>query len=333
MSFYTITKENGMFTATVRNRFTLFADENIKDLKQFGIALITTEIDGTHSLYIPTRVCGLTSSVSYIDCEIETIKALSGISSYQYFNDTLLLIKDNYCVFIQPNNYAWYFNRVGIAEGRRDKLEKIYFTEKAYIREDFDYLTNNNVICNVDGNDYLIRNDDKDSIGIYDTSSQIEIIPLGKAEPLSGNNNCIKVTNKNGMYIHHEGLPYEIDNQDKESIIYADRIVEFDINDSSAFSEIIYEEKKSYGYWFKNSDGNILKLELYPCNSLDSCYNVSLEKPAKSIKFVKCLTFYNDTQLVIADVWKVLYADGEEKILLKCNNDTLSIDLKELMSL
>ena len=45
------------------------------------------------------------------------------------------------------------------------------------------------------------------------------------------------------MYIHHEGLPYEMDNQDKDSIIYADRIVKFDTNDSSAFSEIIYKEK------------------------------------------------------------------------------------------
>lgn len=332
MSFYTITKENDTFTATIRNRYTLFSEQNIKDLKQFGIALMTTEMDGTHSLYMPTRVCGLTSSASYIDCGIETIKALSDISSYQYFNNTLLLIKDNYCVFIQPDNYAWYFNGGGIAEGRRNKLEKIYFANKAYIREDFNYLTNNNIICNVDGTDYLIRNSDENCINTIGTSPQIKIIPLGKAEPLSGNNNCIKVTNENGTYIHHEGFPYEIDNEYKKSIIYADRIVKFSDYDAlEDFQEIIYEEKKSYGYWFKNSDGNILKIELYPYNSLEPCYEVSLKKPAKSIKFIERLEFYKDIQFVTLDIWKVLYATGEEEILFKCNSDTLTIDLKELM--
>ena len=76
---YKVTRKGDVFTA----RFgfdlkppILFSKEGIKGLKQYGYALMTTEKNGTHSLYLPTYKSG---RENYIDTTIPAIESISGI--------------------------------------------------------------------------------------------------------------------------------------------------------------------------------------------------------------------------------------------------------------
>lgn len=316
---YKIVKKGGIFTAKYGlypNDHTLFSKEGINDLEQYGYALITTEKDGTHSLYLPTYK---SSYCNYIDTSVAAIEAISGITEYQYFNNTLLLKKENYCVIIVPEDYIWYLGNPGIAEGRRNNLIKFYFSKTAFIKEEFGLLTNT-IICSVDGTDYFIRTGNFD---VTRVTSQIKVFQLGKLSPLPGNTDSFKVITENGEFIH-QGYYY----QDETPEIYAS-VVPFANSDYLLMSEILAVNKKSYGYWCKDTNGNIVRVLIFTENKHFATYNIIISEPVCSIHFLKRVPFSKDFHL---DIWRVVCAkDQKEKYLLKCKEGTSLVNPEELI--
>lgn len=295
-NYYKISKKDDFVAKSQEtNSSYRFGKESIKDLKQRGKALIAKELNELFAIYIETHE--------------DLLEVMRSVYEYQYFNNTLLLKKENHAIIIKPNSYSDNFGLRGISTG--EIKHQSIFGKNVNIREEFDDL-GENVICNVDGVDYFIKD-----IRIFNYP-QVKIIKLGRVEHIPGNNGCFKVITDEGEYIH------EGDFSEDESPILYNSVERFNDED---YPEI-FPKETSYGYWSKDSTG-IVKMTIYTNNQSSLIYKLHLDKPAKSINFIRRIEFSKDFHL---DVWKVVYADSnEEKYLLKCKEELAIIEPTEFI--
>lgn len=309
--YFGITKEGETFVVKTLFYYTFFGHRDyynaefrfsgIKDLEACGDTLVFTEQDGTYSLYYLEN---------YKPYEWRPKKSsITGILNYQYFNGKLLLKKADYYIIFNPKWYfGCFYHDIGqtemdkILEKREERLDKIYANEVT-IREDFNYkcFPEYSVFINVDGTDYYVYDHCYSDGGIEPGD---KIFKLGKAESLPGNNGCIKVISAKGEYIF-EGYMWQL-----EEPKYYNKVVPFVDEDYTAMHEFLSNLKKKllYGYWFKDENGTIERMALYPKYERFEQYEIVPPKPAKSIEFVK----HNEEY----DVWRITYPNNEEEILL-----------------
>lgn len=308
-NYYEISNKGGIWTAkvwTAKNgeRYQCsILDVETENLMQYGPALMTTNKDGKHDLYLPTKVSR--NQGGEYDYNVKLLTVLTDIVSYQYVNGIFLLQKDNYCTFISPESFTWYLSGKGLLEGRVSNLPRIY-CHRACILNGFDQLCEK-WICRTDEVDYLVRGL---NFNVYGTASQFKIVMLGHAYPLSGNTNCFKVTNEKGQYIHR-GYYSDDDNPD----VYHS-IIPFSNEDYP----ILFPKKEGYyGYWGKDSNENILGMYMLLSNEHSPKYEIIFKDPVKSIMFVNRYSL-NKTNF---DVWKIIDLHNKEKILLKSGKDII----------
>lgn len=301
--YYEITEKGGVWTARKINRknpFIVF-ENGVKSLKQYSFTLIAKRRDGKYDLYLPIY----SPEEKKEKCHL----VLSDIESYQYHNGTFLLRMGNYCTFIQPSNFSLcsVYLEKKILEERKKNLPQIY-CKNAYIKKGFEYLDWDNFVFRADNIDYFVK-----SImhNVHSTGPFFEIIQIdGIVEPLPLASRTIKIIDDEGQYIH-DIIYNKIDK------IYCRSIEPFDESD---YTEIYPMKKGRIGYWFKDSNGNILKMIIGGTNGIELYFDFTTNCPAKSIVNIKNYIQNED----VLEIWKITYTSGREELRLKCSGETYS---------
>lgn len=290
-------KQNGNFLVT-RNKF--YYDQfrfevKAKRVLQFDSALLV--YDGKeYSLYL--------ASSTRLD---EPTLIVTGILQYRAFSNRtrqqnyyiLALQIGDFWTFLVPESFRYFIDNEKIRIGRTEKLPKIFIANNslpAYFKKGFRHTQM--FVFHANGKDYLIH---EKNISINGTESQIKITEFKEITPLLSNG-YFKAIDENGEYLFHQCCSYGP---------FA-KLEEFAEKD---YPEIFTE---CYGYWGKNSDGNILFLFITGKNNIDP-YPYTLdffEKPAKSVHFYD-RTYTDTISKYYYDIWQVTDPDGQKRLRIE----------------
>lgn len=307
-NYYEISEEGGLWTATtlLGKKPIIRFQKSVQKLEQHDCCLIAKQINGGYNLYLPV----ISADGHWIIVNKEMFLVLDNIESYQYYNGIFLLRMKDYCTFIQPERFAQCMTEE-ILEERKKNLPKIY-CKKSYFRTGFEYLSHflhPMFIFHADDNDYLLE-----TLGgnIFRTDALVKIIPTGGiAEPLPLSNRLVKIVTDKGIFLCDEN------GVDKENCYHS--IEPFESMD---YTEIYPMEEGYTGFWFKDSDGNILRMSIGRKNSSWIKFNITPKYPAESIVNVK--NYIKDEEKL--QIWKITYINGEKEFILICRGEFFDIN-------
>ncbi len=294
-------------------------ERDIKDLRQADIALITTEMDGTHSIYLP--------KINNESGTIETFLIMDNVIQYQYFDNLLLIIfKNEYCFLYlkecskmilekRGSNYVLIKDFDNLNDNLKE-IEKFPFDCKPpYIKGKYRYK-NSYIISVESGKDYAVIQNKE--YGAKYTTLTYMLHYLGKTEYLYSD--LVKViTNDGKQYIPQNNISCEEE-------LY-DEINPFTDSEYSLVKGIFDDDSgQYYGYWFINysPNGNMYQMRIYSKGNYIPMYILDFEKKIPKFDFVSRLNFKSQR----VDVWKIINEpDLEEKILIRCGNEQKYIEL------
>lgn len=319
--YYEISKEGDYWIAKIQGN-TVFC-EKVFNLEQYGVALIAQTHYNTFKLYLPeyNKFCAREQpEYSYHKLTL----VLSGISAYKYFDTSIkgedasgifILKMDDYYTFIKTDLYAWHISEEGIAEGRKENLPKLQ-CKKIEFREEFSYICLDQFIVRTDTTDYLLS---FYCGNVFGTASQTEIVDLhGTATTMPEFTKNFIVTTENGQY-----MSSTFDEQKPPKMFGS--IKPFSEEDKKH----LLQSDKDCGYWFYDSDGNIVRMMTFDSQKSFGSNSYQLDfKPAKSIHFIKRYTF-DKSENIFLDVWKIELVNGEQKLLLHCKYKTILADIND----
>ncbi len=292
-------------------------ERNIKHLRQIGIVLITTEMDGTHSIYIP--------KINKWSGDATLILFMDKVTHYQYFNGVLLIIRKNKYSFFYLEDYAKQMltaedshiilrKNICDMDGQIEAHDKIHFTgNMPYIKGNYCY-ENSYVISTASGIDYAVIPDGRYDMLVY------TVKPLGKVEYL--NSGFIKVTNTNGkQYIASKNVSYG----DEE--LY-DEINPFRDSDYLLIKGDFDENTEYYGYWFMNYShkDTTYQMRIYEEGNDTAIYTLDFEKTVPKLTLITRIDFKNHN----VDIWRVSsepYSKG--RLLIRCGNEQKYVELNK----
>lgn len=298
--FYKITKKGGTCTATTfykSNRYIMF-QEKVQNLRQFDSALMTTNFDGSHDLYLPVR-----GGYNKIYIDMKCLPILKNIESYQYLNGILLLRYASGAYTFVDIYSAYFYSEDG--QIFTDKLPEFHATNAVFLK-------------------FTVKKYGQEKTWIYSADGSVfhstlthtpcgehkyRQISLETAEQLPCDNWCFKASNENGQFID-QGYADGINNPK-----YYPSITPFSDAD---YPNILSKSDGFYAYWNKDQNGNILGFSFYKYQVSLWSYSIILEKPAKELYFIRRLELTRGKKV---DFWKVAYIDGSCDVCVWVDNE------------
>ena len=319
-NYYEISKGGDLWIA--KHQGNIVFCENVVKLEQYGVALMALTNSNTFRLYLPDLRRYGPARPRYNYSLLTPV--LTGISEYRYFdtsvkgedaNGIFLLKVDDYYTFIQTDSYSWYISEEGIAEGRRKNLPKFQYNKIEFL-EEFSYIGLDQFIVRTDTTDYLLS---FRCSNVGGTGSQTKIVNLhGRASTMPEFTGEFIVTTENGQY-----MPLTFDEQEHPKMFGS--IKPFSEEDKKH----LLKSDKDCGYWFYDSDGNIVRMMTFDSQKSYASNSYQLDfEPAKSIHFIKRYTF-DKSENIFLDVWKIELVNGEQKLLLHCKYKTILADIND----
>ena len=324
-NYYEISKEGDFWIAETVNTITgntIVLKRQLLELKQYGVALIAKTHSNTYDLYLPEqRFYGRHGSQYFYDPTL----VLTDIKSYQYFDTSkenevasgiFMLQKEDYYTFIKTDLYSCYISQEGTVRGRKENLPKLYCKKIEFLKE-FSYIGPDDFIVRTESSDYLLR---FYCSNVYGTESQTAVVDLkGRAAAMPDFTRQFIVTTEIGQYMHTLYL-----GDDKNPEVFGS-IKPFSEEDKI----LLLKSSKDCGYWFYDSGGSILRMVMFDSQkSLGSnSYRLNFDH-AKSISFIKRYTF-NKSEKIFLDIWKIDYANGDQKLLLHCKGNSIFADISD----
>jgi hypothetical protein len=275
--------------------------EGIQDLAQQGIALIATEEDGTYSIYLPHSY--EKGNNVYIDPEIRAACIISGVTSYVYMYNMLILKKEDYYVFIRPDMYSLHIADEGVLRERAKNLYHLC-TEELQIKH---VLPNNNLIIQADDGLYLVEHS-KDS-------EQALITQLENVTPITSNYVIATLADNLGEYIL--GC----------SEVFA-KIVPFSPEENEKLQATLASVNPVYGCYCMNEENCILEVKLF-FEGISFVYTLALDFPATTVE-LKSYNRVSDNFTI--SIWNVIFSDDpDEKLLIVTPKGRTTVKLEDLI--
>ena len=166
---YKITKKGDTFIAKLDGNIVF--EGKVKHLRQCGIALITTNTNGKHDLYLPVRK--LAYNCFYLENKERCLPVLRNFSNYQAFEDMLLLRMDDCCLFIKPSSFSMFLSYPSLLKERTKNIPLVPMEKVSYI--DPETVNSKHQICHIDNSTYTIE-----SLRLQFCSPDTQILVLPK---------------------------------------------------------------------------------------------------------------------------------------------------------
>jgi hypothetical protein len=290
-----------------------FASNDPLVLDQIGITLISISQNGLYSFYLPNKWYEDPTNPldSYIDPETPVTCFLSGATGYEEYNGILIIHKDDYYVFINPNIYSLSIADNDVADRRERILERLYAKE-IQVRENLSY--SNGIVVTADGTDYLIKH-----TGYLDSCEkpQETIVRLGKAKQLHKNSLYLMATDAEGkeyIYGAKPGVEYE-------------EVISFTDEENEEVCKIM-SSTGIHGYYFVDEVSDILAIGFF-FEKRASAYYLKFDEPVKEIRLKK-YTVLNDNLSI--SLWSGVFGDEpDEQLLVVTPKGRILTKLEELI--
>lgn len=152
--FYKIKKKDNTFIVTLSGNIVF--ESNAKHVRQCGMALITTNTNGKHDLYLP--VTKIEDYSLYIEKKEKCLPVLKNFCSYQAIDDILLLRTEECCLFIKPTSFSLFLSSPGLLQERIQNIPLVPMKKSAYFVPKS--KKSNRYICHIDDSNYTVESID-----------------------------------------------------------------------------------------------------------------------------------------------------------------------------